>query len=179
MTTENVKIISSNTELSSAVYTEGKLIVNNNTYIEGPYGIGGHTSDNSITIINGGTIISTLRNAIQLNTGYKGTLFINGGKIIGIQSGIKNSGLGTVNINQDKSPIYISSIAQAWSPVISNSSEGTINIKGNVANECTNDSTKTTSGLCVYAEGDRATSGNTGNAAVQNTGTINIDGRKK
>lgn len=59
-----------------------------------------------------------------------------------------------------------------------NNSSGKINIKGNKANNCTNDSKKTTSGVCIYAEGNKDYSTYLSNFGIQNasTGIINVDG---
>ena len=100
-----------------------------------------------------------------------GTININSGTYISKEStAISNSNSGTINIQQSNKSVYISSLAQIWKPAVLNSSSGKINIKGNKANDCTNDSEKTTSGICIYAEGN--------NGGIQNnsTGNINVDG---
>ena len=101
----------------------------------------------------------------------------NGTLISNIVYVIKNSKNGTININQTNKPMYISSLAQEWNPAIFNSSTGTINITASQADRCTANSSDTTSGLCVYAEGNKNYSENTSNGALQNYGGIvNIDG---
>ena len=106
-------------------------------------------------------------------TAYSGTVNIYGGTYSGNEYAIRtgtDSSTTVINIIQTEKPIYITSISQVWKPAIFNKN-GTINIKANIANECTNDSTKTTSGLCVYA-------GEIENGAVQSHSNqnINIDG---
>ena len=174
----NMHIISYNTADASAICTNGKLTVNEDTKIEGSYGIGCHNSNEAITIINCGTIRSNKENAINLNPGYSAKLFVNGGIIIGNKNGIFLHGKGTIYIHQTEKPIYISSVAKTWSPAIGNKSTGTININAHEANQCTNNPEATTSGLCVYAEGDKNPNQNTGNGALQNNGggTVNING---
>ena len=108
-----------------------------------------------------------------------GTININSGTYISKEStAISNSNSGTINIHQSNKSVYISSLAQIWRPAVLNSSSGKINIKGNKANDCTNDSEKTTSGICIYAEGSKDYTKNTSNGGIQNnsTGNINVDG---
>ena len=108
-----------------------------------------------------------------------GTININSGIYISKNSNaIANSNSGTINIQQSNKSVYISSLAQIWKPAVLNNSSGKINIKGNKANNCTNDSTKTTSGICIYAEGNKDYTKNTSNGGIQNryTGNINVDG---
>ncbi len=108
-----------------------------------------------------------------------GTININSGTYISKEStAISNSSSGTINIQQSNKSVYISSLAQNWRPAVLNSSSGKINIKGNKANDCTNDGEKTTSGICIYAEGSKDYTKNTSNGGIQNnsTGNINVDG---
>ena len=108
-----------------------------------------------------------------------GTININSGTYISKEStAISNSSSGTINIQQSNKSVYISSLAQIWRPAVLNSSSGKINIKGNKANACTNDGEKTTSGICIYAEGSKDYTKNTSNGGIQNnsTGNINVDG---
>ncbi len=198
----NVDLISENTENSSTICTSGEVIINSGTYIEGPHGIGCFTADGAITTINGGTVKGTIQNAITMNSGYNAKLVINNGNFYGkkiavlinnldeveIHGGIyigedlaalESRSTKTVAITQENHPIYISTLVNAWNPAIKNNSTGRIIITGSHANQCTNDSSDTTSGLCVYAEGDKnATGSNTGNGALQNisSGTVEIDG---
>ncbi len=174
----NMHIISYNTGNASAICTRGKLTVNEGTEIEGVYGIGCHNSNEAITIVNGGTIRGNKYPGIALNGGYSAKLLVNGGVIIGNQNGILFQGGGTIHINQNEKPIYISSLAKTWAPAIRSNSTGTINIDAHEANQCTSNPEETTSGLCVYAEGDKNPNINTGNGALQNngTGTVNING---
>lgn len=113
-----------------------------------------------------------------ISNSNSGTININSGTYISKEStAISNSSSGTINIQQSSS-VYISSLAQKWRPAVLNSSSGKINIKGNKANECTNDSSETTSGICIYAEGNKDYTGTTSNGGIQNnsTGSINVDG---
>ena len=108
-----------------------------------------------------------------------GTININSGTYISKEStAISNSSSGTINIQQSNKSVYISSLAQNWRPAVLNNSSGKINIKGNKANNCTNDGEKTTSGICIYAEGSKDYTKNTSNGGIQNnsTGNINVDG---
>ncbi len=108
-----------------------------------------------------------------------GTININSGIYISKNSNaIANFNSGTINIQQSNKSVYISSLAQIWRPAVLNSSSGKINIKGNKANDCTNNSEKTTSGICIYAEGSKDYTKNTSNGGIQNnsTGNINVDG---
>ena len=164
----------------------GTVIINDGNYERSESG--GtviYNSGTGVTIINDGIFInkSTAGGAVQnKHNDYPigGEVIINGGTFIGYGSGpIRNySSNGTITINQTDTPIYITTLAQKWMPAIVNHSTGTINISGSSANECTNDYTKTTSGLCVYAEGDKNYSKNTANSAVANMGDgiINVDG---
>ena len=197
----NTKLISSNQDTVSAICTNGYLEINKNTYIEGPYGIGCHENNFALTIVNDGIIKGKISDAIHLNIGYNSKLIINNGYFYGYQNSISTSAnsiininggtfisetsnsilnlsTGTININTKTTSIYISSLAKEWKPAISNYSTGTINLNGKTANQCTNDYTNTTSGLCVYAEGDKVYTANTSNGAIENysTGTVNING---
>lgn len=108
-----------------------------------------------------------------------GTININSGTYISKEStAISNSNSGTINIHQSNKSVYISSLAQDWKPAVLNNSSGKINIKGDKANNCTNDSKKTTSGVCIYAEGNKDYSTYLSNFGIQNasTGIINVYG---
>ena len=196
----------SNTQGKILAYTEsgshatirnyGDLTINNsNTYIEGPYGVAVSSAD-AITTINNVSVKATRYAAVQNNQGaditinngnYEsvgvtvnnastGTININGGIFKSNNITIHNSSSGRINITQTDKPIYMTSLANAWAPVIRNST-GTINIKAKQANACTNNVSDTTSGLCVYAEGDRDWSNVTANAAVANYGgSVTING---
>ena len=170
----NTRVISN----ISAICTNGKLVVNERTEIEGTWGIGCHMSNNAMTIINGGTIRGNTNDGIALNKSYSTKLLVNGGVIIGNRNGIYLEGEGTIHIHQTEKPIYISSLAKTWNPAIRNASTGTININAHEANQCTSNPEDTTSGLCVYAEGDKKPNSNTGNGALDNRGdgTVNING---
>ena len=142
----------------TAIYNRGAgtIIINDGKFINNDAGTVIYTPSvgSGDTIINGGIFIS------------------NGYSVIST-----NFSTGTITINQTNNPIYIASLAKELHPSINNYG-GTINISGNSANECTNDYTKTTSGLCVYAEGDKNYSSDTANYAVANwkSGIITIDG---
>ena len=125
--------------------------------------------------ITGGSFLSTNSNTIQ--NGGAGTINIKAGTFTSNNSSVVyNYSTGTINIIQTETPIYMTSLAEAWAPVIRNST-GNINIRANKANMCTSTANDTTSGLCVYAEGDRDWPNVTANAAVANYGgEINIDG---
>lgn len=84
---------------------------------------------------------------------------------------INNTSTGSINIVQTNNPIYMSSLAKIWRPVVVNDSGGSINIEANQANACTSNVNDTTSGLCVYAEGNGQTINDSGNGAIRNGGT--------
>ena len=134
-------------------------------------------------VINGGVFKSTgSGSTINIDTTEKNNvLTINGGTFISNSITINNASnsLGTLSINQNNNPIYISSLSLIWKPAIKNSGTGEIKIKANSADKCTNNEVDTTKGLCVIAigNGTYGTSNDTGNGAVcNNAGTINIDG---
>ena len=127
--------------------------------------------------IESGKFNSETENVISNSN--SGTININSGTYISKESiAISNSSSGTINIQQSKKSVYISSLAQKWRPAVLNKSSGKINIKGNKANKCTNDSSETTSGICIYAEGNKDYTETTSNGGIQNnsTGSINVDG---
>ena len=198
---KNIKLVCEDTNNNSSICNNGKLKVEN-TYIEGPFGIGCNTEPGSEIDIRDSNIVATKHNGVQFN----GTENITGGTIsstkisgndtaivfastgiLNVESGIfigktgnaiANYNSGTINIHQSKNSIYITSLAQIWKPAVLNNSSGKINIKGNKANNCTNDGEKTTSGICIYAEGSKDYTKNTSNGGIQNnsTGNINVDG---
>lgn len=178
---DNSKIISTMQVLNNS--GSGTLTVNDGNY-ERTTGAGTvvYNESEGTIIINNGNFINNgtstvVQNRIEGRPG--GTININGGKFVASYVVIYNqSGTGSININQTDKPIAIVSLAQEWKPAITNGSTGTINITGNSANECTSDYTKTTSGLCVYAEGDKNYTKDTANTAVANVGDgiINING---
>lgn len=198
---KNIKLVCKDTNNNSSICNNGKLKVEN-TYIEGPFGIGCNTEPGSEIDIRDSNIVATKHNGVQFN----GTENITGGTIsstkisgndiaivfastgiLNVESGIfigktgnaiANYNSGTINIQQSKNSIYITSLAQIWKPAVLNNSSGKINIKGNKANNCTNDGEKTTSGICIYAEGSKDYTKNTSNGGIQNnsTGNINVDG---
>ncbi|MBP3765563.1 MAG: hypothetical protein J6G98_00085 [Bacilli bacterium] len=135
---------------------------------------------NGTMTINDGYYLST--NNYTIGETGSGTMTINGGVFISdVHSAINNVSTGTINISQTNKPIYVSSKAINTSnsnPAIRNTSTGTINIKSNTANNCTNNASDTTSGLCVYAEGDKNYSDVSANLALQNaaSGNVNING---
>ena len=175
---DNAIIISNNTLNKSAICNNGNLVINNSTYVEGPYAIGCFSSNEASLVVNDGKFIGTIEDAIHANSGYTSKIIINGGYISGNKSGVVNHGIGNININQTDKPIYITSLSQTWNPAILNLSTGTINIKANKADNCTNNIEDTTSGLCVYAEGNKDYTRDTSNTAVSNSnnGLINING---
>ena len=137
-------------------------------------------STNANLIINGGIFTSNIDSyRTILNDSLNGNITIKGGIFISSNNSvISNTSTGIININQTKTPIYISSLAKTWKPVIINNSTGTINITANEADKCTNNSSDTKSGLCVYAEGDKNYDYSTANVAIQNVngGVMNIYG---
>ncbi len=181
---KDAKIISksSNSELmTSAINTSSTLNVYDNVYIEGMSGIKILPKTNFNVNINGSTIIGNDYNAVQINSDNStGNLNINGGTIISKKgfAVTNNSPNFIININQVNNHLYISSQALTFSPAISNQSSSVINIKGKEANECTNNPILTTSGLCIYSEGNKEYSKNSASCGVRNNsnGVINING---
>lgn len=181
---DNSKIVSTMQVLNNS--GTGTLIVNGGNYER--------TTGSGTTVYNEGEGIITIKNGKFTNNGtgpaVQNRVNPQTGGIVNINAGIfvtnnvvitNQSTTGIININQSDKPVIIISLAQEWKPAIHNGnigSTGIINITGNSANECTSDYTKTTSGLCVYAEGDKNYTLNTANTAVANTGdgTINING---
>ena len=221
---KNIKLVCKDTNNNSSICNNGKLKVEN-TYIEGPYGIGCNTEPGSEIDIRDSNIVATKHNGVQFNvtenitggtisstriSGNDTAIVFASSGILNVESGIFNgatgnaianynsgtininSGIhisknsnaianynsGTINIQQLNNPVYISSLAQDWRSAVLNTLSGKINIKGNKANNCTNDSEKTTSGICIYAEGNKDYIKNTSNGGIQNvsTGIINING---
>ena len=198
---KNIKLVCKDTNNNSSICNNGKLNVEN-TYIEGPYGIGCNTEPGSEIDIRDSEIVATKHNGVQFNgtenttggtisstkiTGNDTAIVFASAGILNVESGIFNGttgnaianyNSGTINIHQSNKSVYISSLAQDWKPAVLNNSSGKINIKGNKANNCTNDSKKTTSGVCIYAEGNKDYSTYLSNFGIQNasTGIINVDG---
>lgn len=136
--------------------------------------------ENSKMIINNANVKSVNSYAVAIFKG-NGTIDINGGVFVSENSSaiaINAQAAGTININQIGKSLYITSLSKVWNPAVRNNSIGIINIKGIEANQCTNNSADTTSGLCIYAEGDKNYSSGTANQAVVNVGDgiINISG---
>ncbi len=198
---KNIKLVCKDTNNNSSICNNGKLKVEN-TYIEGPYGIGCNTEPGSEIDIRDSEIVATKHNGVQFNvtenitggtisstriSGNDTAIVFASSGILNVESGIFNGATGnaianynsgTINIHQSNKSVYISSLAQDWKPAVLNNSSGKINIKGNKANNCTNDSKKTTSGVCIYAEGNKDYSTYLSNFGIQNasTGIINVDG---
>lgn len=188
--------------LSTATDGGGTIEINGGTFTSA----GATITNNSIsgvTNINDGTINSSSSYAVaNYNSGtvnvYDGSLtsanaaifnqengnfYIYGGTLTSTSSyAIYNVALGNIYIEQTTKPIYITTLAQSEAPAIKNGNvdkaAGVISISGNKANACTNNAASTTTGLCVYAEGDKNYTTNTANYAVSNhgNGTINING---
>lgn len=198
---KNIKLVCKDTNNNSSICNNGKLKVEN-TNIEGPYGIGCNAEPGSEIDIRDSNIIATKHNGVQFNvtenitggtisstkiSGNDTAIFFASAGVLNVESGIftgatgnsiANYNSGTINIHQSNKSVYISSLAQDWKPAVLNNSSGKINIKGNKANNCTNDSKKTTSGVCIYAEGNKDYSTYLSNFGIQNasTGIINVDG---
>ncbi len=85
---------------------------------------------------------------------------------------------GTITITSQSNRVFILGKQKDGNHPIYNDNVGTINIVGANANACTKEPLNTTSGICVYAEGDKNYEESTANGAVMNatSGTINIDG---
>ena len=156
-----------------AVVSRGNLVINDGIF--NTKGNGASISaDKNITDINGGTFLTSVYN------NGDGVLNINGGTFSGgTNNAIVNNKTGIINIIQTDSPIYMTSLSQVWKPVIVNNTSGTINIKANQANACTATASDTTSGLCVYAEGNKNYTTGEANVALASNGTagiVNVDG---
>ena len=198
---KNIKLVCKDTNNNSSICNNGKLKVEN-TYIEGPYGIGCNTEPGSEIDIRDSNIVATKHNGVQFNvtenitggtisstkiSGNDTAIVFASAGVLNVESGIftgatgnsiANYNSGTINIHQSNKSVYISSLAQDWKPAVLNNSSGKINIKGDKANNCTNDSKKTTSGVCIYAEGNKDYSTYLSNFGIQNasTGIINVYG---
>ena len=198
---KNIKLVCKDTNNNSSICNNGKLKVEN-TYIEGPYGIGCNDEAGAEINVQDSKIVATKHNGVQFNvtenitggtisstriSGNDTAIVFASSGILNVESGIFNGATGnaianynsgTINIHQSNKSVYISSLAQDWKPAVLNNSSGKINIKGNKANNCTNDSKKTTSGVCIYAEGNKDYSTYLSNFGIQNasTGIINVDG---
>ena len=144
------------------------------------------TSDGYAIIDNGGgkvEIYSTYAHsknyfAVYNNNDATEIDIYSGTFISDVGNAISNNKKSVINIIQTDEPIYITTHAQAWKPAIVNNSTGSINITANQANACTANIADTTSGLCVYAEGDKNYTTGTANAAASSNGggSINING---
>ena len=159
----------SDTDDGSAIHNQEYVEINDGTYIEGPVGVGANNVEGAQFVINGGTIKGTVYREIQVNNNQYGTGIIKGGIIEGKSNAILFSG-SKLEIEQTDKPIYISSKSEIWEPAILMSSTSSSNITGNNANNCTNDVSQTTSGLCIY--------GGQNNGAIQNSssGDMKING---
>lgn len=173
------------TSSGTVIYNQGTgtTIIKGGTYINS--GSGACVQNRETTATDGGgTVIIedgtfTSNDACITNNSISGILNINSGLITSLSgNAVRNYSSGTINISQTDKPIYITSLSQTEKPVVVNSSTGIINISGNKADVCEDNSASTTSGLCVYAEGDKNYTTNTANYAVSNhgNGTINING---
>ncbi len=109
-----------------------------------------------------------MHSGIAVNNQY-GIGIIRGGIIEGKSNAIYFQG-SKLEIEQTDKPIYISSLSEIWEPAILMYSTSSANITGNNANNCTNDASQTTSGLCIY--------GGQNNGAIQNSssGDMKING---
>ena len=184
----------------------GTITINGGTYISNVVGILGVRS--GTVNINGGTFETPNSYSLHMVAEYAGTLNVNdgifysrdtiinqhsklgqvnitGGTYESTASRILYTDSGNITVNQTSKPIYMKSSSQTWYPVAVNDAEydstndtGKIIINGTIANKCTSNSSDTTSGLCMYAEGDKVYNTNKANAAVQITksGKITING---
>ena len=158
----------------------GTVIINDGTVI-GDNGMALYNANTGKIDIYDGNISSINNKTIANNS--SGVIDIYGGIIVSDNNRtIVNSSSGVININQKDRPLYITSKSITWQPVINNTSTGIININGSEADKCTNNSNDITSGLCIYAEGDKNYESDTSNTAVSNAGEeenggiINING---
>ena len=85
---------------------------------------------------------------------------------------------GTLTITSQSNRVYILGKQKDGLHPIYNDDVGTINIVGANANACTKEPLDTTSGICVYAEGNKDYRDDKANGAVINSssGVINING---
>ena len=145
----------------------GTVIINDGIFSSKDYeAVYNHS--NSTTTINNGEFLS--KNRVLYND--SGVFDINGGIYISeVNRVIDNVNTGIINITQTEKPIYIGTLAQSDKIVVLNTDSARINISANIANECMSDSQKTTSGLCIYAGGNK-------NEIIRNTSSqnVNIDG---
>ena len=157
------------------VRKEGSLIVNSGHYI-GRNFVQNYSSNSNGVVIKDGYFESKAYAVIYTNLNEAVTR-IYGGTFINKFNNVVSADKGnTVIITKDK-PIYMRSDVTTWKPAILNCAKCKINIKANQANQCTNNSSDTTSGLCIYAEGDGSGESSTnGNVAIQVSGKANING---
>ena len=105
---------------------------------------------------------------------------INGGIIVGNNAPeIFINKQSTTNITVTNKPLYILGKQKTGDAVLYNDDNlGVINISSAPANACLKEPLSTTTGLCIYAEGDKDYEHTEANGAIINRkdGTINIDG---
>ena len=95
----DLRLISTNTELASAICNSGYLHISGDTYIEGLYGIGCHADNNAKTIIENVTIKATEFDALMVNPPYTATVIIKNGKFTSEKRYAINNNTGTIKIN--------------------------------------------------------------------------------
>ena len=174
--TNNINIVSENSLSNGIWFSSGCIDCYGNiekTNIESKraaIGIHGNSTNNTIDIYSG---YFSGYEYYTLNNNGKNIINIFGGTFVSNStSPIVTLSNSIINIYQTDTPIYITSLAQTWHPAILNNGTGTINIKANQADNCTNNIEDTTSGLCVYVPDGL------GNGSLQNNkdGKVYVDG---
>lgn len=167
--------------IGSSYSFQGRAVINDSKIISvNAAGIRIYSNEKNALTINNIYMNTTGGTSFSLSEGNMSTININGGYFINNDSNVIYNNRETIfYINQTDKPIYMVSYAKTWKPVIRTTSVGIVNINANQADNCTSNSEDTTSGLCVYAEGNGSITSNEGNGAVQDSSvgnSINING---
>ncbi len=140
---EKIKLICTETTLSrSTIYNNGKLIIKD-SYIEGPFGIGGNDAETATFDIYNSKIKGTLFSGVGLNESVGSSGNIYNSTITGKNNAIASYSTGTINI-------YSGTFIGETGKGISNNGAGTINICSGEINGATSDLNNSSTGTINY-----------------------------
>ncbi len=179
LTINNATILGKNHNGVVSYGTKAKLTINNAKITTNA--VNAVSSYGGTLVINNVYAYSKTGNALSTSGGETTNVKVHGGVYISdTKAAIVLSGPGSFIIDQKDKPVYISTHGNGSDfGTITNSSNGTINIKGSIADKCTKNYKDTKSGLCVYSEGTGEFGSNTSQRALLNwagSTAINIDG---
>ena len=159
-----------------AINNNGKLTINNGNFTSKYYDVIGSYKKSTTTINNG--VFDCKVNALTLYVADNSNMNIYGGIFTNTESIVLfTKTTGKVYIESVK-PVYIGSYKYTdvqpdmWTPAgIKNYNSAGINVKGEIADACTEEKGINTKGICIYAKLRSVVNDN-----INNDSNINIDG---